>query len=109
MPVVIVGIPTGTCPIDLNFPVFAMGVRIFRASNDVGPLFLVPGSTRILERNGPLSYIVTSPENTYPRGKHGEIKVHRSNVYAFNNISVILWPSVLLLEETEGNHRPVAT
>ena len=25
------------------------------------------------------SYIVTSPENTYPRGKHGEIKVHRSN------------------------------
>jgi hypothetical protein len=44
--------------------VFATGVRIFRASNDVGPLFLVPGSTRILERNGPLSYIVTSPENT---------------------------------------------
>jgi hypothetical protein len=24
-------------------------------------------------------YIVTSLENTYPRGKHGEIKVHRSN------------------------------
>ena len=24
-------------------------------------------------------YIVTSPENTYPRGKHEEIKVHRSN------------------------------
>jgi hypothetical protein len=23
---------------DLNFPVFATGVRIFRASNDVGPL-----------------------------------------------------------------------
>jgi hypothetical protein len=36
---------------DLNFPVFAMGVRIFRASNDVGPLFLGPGSTRILEIN----------------------------------------------------------
>ena len=34
---------------DLNFPVFATGVRIFRASNDVGPLFLGPGSTRILE------------------------------------------------------------
>jgi hypothetical protein len=36
---------------DLNFPVFATGVRIFRASNDVaieGPLF--PGSTRILEK-----------------------------------------------------------
>ena len=24
-------------------------------------------------------YIVTSPENTYPRGKHGKIKVHRSS------------------------------
>jgi hypothetical protein len=36
---------------DLNFPVFATGVRIFRASNDVGPLFLGPGSTRILEIN----------------------------------------------------------
>ena len=34
---------------DLNFPVFATGVRIFRASNDVGPLFVGPGSTRILE------------------------------------------------------------
>jgi hypothetical protein len=36
---------------DLNFPVFATGIRIFRASNDVGPLFLGPGSTRILEIN----------------------------------------------------------
>jgi hypothetical protein len=36
---------------DLNFPVFATGVRIFRASNDVGPLFLGPGSIRILEIN----------------------------------------------------------
>ena len=36
---------------DLNFPVFATVVRIFRASNDVGPLFLGPGSTRILEIN----------------------------------------------------------
>ena len=27
----------------------------------------------------PGPYIVASPENTYPRGKHGEIKVHRSN------------------------------
>ena len=35
---------------DLNFPVFATGVRMFRASNDVGPLFLGPGSTRILEK-----------------------------------------------------------
>jgi hypothetical protein len=35
---------------DLNFPVFATGVRIFRASNDVGPLFVGPGSTRILEK-----------------------------------------------------------
>ena len=42
---------TGTWPMDLNFPVFATGVRIFRASNDVGPLFLGPGSTWILEIN----------------------------------------------------------
>ena len=34
---------------DLNFPVFATGVRIFKASNDVGPLFVGPGSTRILD------------------------------------------------------------
>jgi hypothetical protein len=27
---------TGIWPMDLNFPVFATGVRIFRASNDVG-------------------------------------------------------------------------
>ena len=39
------------CGCDLNFPVFATGVRIFRASNDVGPLFLGPGFTRILEIN----------------------------------------------------------
>jgi hypothetical protein len=36
---------------DLNSPVFAMRVRIFRASNDVGPLFVGPGFTRILEKN----------------------------------------------------------
>ena len=30
---------------DLNFPVFATGVRIFWASNDVGPLFVGPVST----------------------------------------------------------------
>jgi hypothetical protein len=35
---------------DLNFPVFATGVRILRASNDVGPLFLGPGFTRIEEQ-----------------------------------------------------------
>ena len=35
---------------DLNFRVFATGVRIFRASNDVGPLCVGPGSTRILEK-----------------------------------------------------------
>ena len=32
-------------------------------------------------------YIVTSPENTYPRGKHEEIKVHRSNACGFYIIS----------------------
>ena len=42
---------TGTCSMDLNFPVFASGVCIIRASNDVGTLFLGPGSTRILEIN----------------------------------------------------------
>jgi hypothetical protein len=42
---------TGTWPMDLNFPVFATGVHIFRASNDVGLLFLGTGSTRILEIN----------------------------------------------------------
>ena len=30
-------------------------------------------------RVDPGPYIVTSPENTYLSGKHGEIKVHRSN------------------------------
>ena len=35
---------------DLNFPVFATGVRIFRASNDVGPLFVGHGFTRVLEK-----------------------------------------------------------
>ena len=35
---------------DLNFRVFATGVRIFRANNDVGPLCVSPGSTRILEK-----------------------------------------------------------
>ena len=34
---------------DLNFPVFATGVRIFRASNDLGHLFLGPGSNVSLE------------------------------------------------------------
>jgi hypothetical protein len=34
-------------------------------------------------RVDPGPYIVTSPENTYPRGKHREIKVHRSNACAF--------------------------
>jgi hypothetical protein len=35
---------------NLNCPMFATGVRIFRASNDVRPLFVGPGSTRILEK-----------------------------------------------------------
>jgi hypothetical protein len=38
----------GVIFLDLNFPVFATGVHIFRASNDVGPLFVGPVSTRIL-------------------------------------------------------------
>jgi hypothetical protein len=36
-------------------------------------------------RVDPGPYIVTSPENTYPRGKHGEIKVHRSNTCGNNH------------------------
>ena len=46
---ILVGHVTGIWPMDLNFPVFATGVRIFRASNDVGTLFVGSGSTRILE------------------------------------------------------------
>ena len=42
---------TGIWPMDLNFLVFAMRVCIFRASNDVGPLFVGPGSTWMLEKN----------------------------------------------------------
>ena len=38
----------------------------------------------------PGPYIVTSPENTYPRGKHGEIKVHRSNACGFNCVSYVI-------------------
>jgi hypothetical protein len=34
-------------------------------------------------RVDPGPYIVASPENTYPRGKHWEAKVHRSNACAF--------------------------
>jgi hypothetical protein len=37
-------------------------------------------------RVDPGPYIVTSPENTYPRGKHGEIKVHRSNACVLKQI-----------------------
>ena len=39
---------------DLNFPVFATGVRIFRASNDVGPLYVGTGhgSTQGKQQNG---------------------------------------------------------
>jgi hypothetical protein len=33
-----------------------------------------------------MPYIVTSPENTYPRGKHGEIKVHRSSACVWSYI-----------------------
>ena len=38
-----------------------------------------------------LAYIVTSPENTYPRGKHGEIKVHRSNACGYFNTTIIVF------------------
>ena len=30
------------------------------------------------------AYIVTSPENTYHRGKHGDNKVHRSSACGYN-------------------------
>ena len=63
---------------DLNFPVFATGVRIFRASNDVGPLFLGPGSTRKLER-GPTSLLAlkirTPVANTGKLRSIGQIPV----------------------------------
>ena len=52
-------------------------------------------------------YIVTSPENTYPRGKHGENKVHRSSacglyyrkaviIPAFNRVTMV-YPGVFNL------------
>jgi hypothetical protein len=31
--------------------------------------------------------MVTSPENTYPRGKHGEIKIHRSSACEKNCVT----------------------
>jgi hypothetical protein len=76
---------------DLNLPVFATGVRIFRASNDVGPLFLDPGSTRILERNkhvdpgsrnrGPTSLLAlkirTPVANTGKLRSNGQVPVAR--------------------------------
>ena len=76
---------------DLNFPVFATGERIFRASNDVGPLFLGPGSTRI-----------------HNMWQNGEIKVHRSSAcgisHTKNNIQLtnkqLVWKSLLLLSNT---------
>ena len=37
---------------DLNFPVFATEVRIFRDINGVGPLFVGPGSTGKLRSIG---------------------------------------------------------
>jgi hypothetical protein len=63
---------------DLNFPVFATGVCIFRASNDVGPLFLGPGSTRILEIFS-RPYIVTR-----------EIQVHRSSACGISHQGIII-------------------
>ena len=51
---------------DFNFPVFATGVRMFRASNDVGPLFLGPGSTRILEKK---TFISSIRVDSGPRNK----------------------------------------
>ena len=47
-------------------------------------------------RVDPGPYIVTIPENTYPRGKQGEIKVHRSNacgVHLSMNAQVVVNPS----------------
>jgi hypothetical protein len=35
-----------------------------------------------------LDSIVTSPENTYPRGKHGEINVHRSSACEQNRLMI---------------------
>jgi hypothetical protein len=43
--------PTSLLALKIRTPVFATVVRIFRANNDVGPLFLDPGPTRILEIN----------------------------------------------------------
>jgi hypothetical protein len=45
-----------------------------------------PGQYFSSIRMGPGPYIVISPENTYPQGKHGEIKVHRSKRLAMHTI-----------------------
>jgi hypothetical protein len=59
----------------LNFRVFATGVRIFRASNDVGPLCVGPGSTRILEKSFSSSFFSSirvdpGPTDRGPTGLH---------------------------------------
>ena len=46
------------------------------------------------------AYIVTSPENTYPRGKHGEINVHRSSAC----VSHIIFLFVLLKSWSQTFH-----
>jgi hypothetical protein len=50
---------------NLNFPVFGTVVRIFRASNDVGLLFLGPGSTKLLKNLNPTK--ASGPDNISTR------------------------------------------
>ena len=58
---------------------------------DPGPRNRVPTSLLALKvfissiRVDPGPNVITSPENTYPRGKHGENKVHRSSACAISD------------------------
>jgi hypothetical protein len=56
------------------------------------------------------TYNISSEELLKPLGTGISIRVRVIMFNAtLNNISVISWPSVLLVEETGENHRPIAS
>ena len=72
----------GVQTVNANFKVFRLTRSGMEHSSCYPPhsrLFNPAGYTFSSICVDPGPYTVTSPENTYPRGKHGEIKVHRSN------------------------------
>jgi len=52
-------------------------------------------------------YIINFKVNWFER-TYNDVRVMVFNT-TFNNISVILWQSVLMVEETGENHRPAAS